>query len=378
VTESGTYFPQLQICNNGPGHVGASLFGNSVTCGTLSTAPYNKVTITDNTGAHTGLAILNNATDQTGTMLRLLSATSTSGKYNFLTACAGTTAADGLCNGTIVATLTASGALSVATSVTAPQYCIGSNCITSWPDGGNVALNLDSTKVPQLAAANTFTGNQTVNGNLGATGVVTGSSFELRGNLNGAAGAPPGSLPAAGNGLLLGLESSGYKWVQTYGGPLALNPIGNEVGIGTSTPDTLLTVNGGADKPGGGSWGTFSDGRLKTLNGSFNSGLSQVLLINPVRYRYKVDNAMGIRDAEEHIGVVAQDVQRAIPEAVTENSKGYLLVNNDPIIWAMLNAIKEQQKEIRDLKSELQATRHSLQKVKTQVAASQPTVVASK
>jgi len=71
-------------------------------------------------------------------------------------------------------------------------------------------------------------------------------------------------------------------------------------------------------------------------------------------------------------------VQRAIPEAVTENSKGYLLVNNDPIIWAMLNAIKEQQKEIRDLKSELQATRHSLQKVKTQVAASQPTVVASK
>jgi hypothetical protein len=31
---------------------------------------------------------------------------------------------------------------------------------------------------------------------------------------------------------------------------------------------------------------------------------------------------------------------------VTENSKGYLLLNNDPIIWSMVNAIKEQQREI--------------------------------
>ncbi len=138
VTTGGTYFPQLEICNNGSQHVGASLFGNAVTCGTLSTAPYNKVTITDNTGAHTGLAILNNSFvknggNETGTMLRLLSATAAGGPYNFLTACAGTTAADALCNGTTVTTLTSAGALSVATSVTAPEFCIGSSCITSWP-----------------------------------------------------------------------------------------------------------------------------------------------------------------------------------------------------------------------------------------------------
>jgi len=119
------------------------------------------------------------------------------------------------------------------------------------------------------------------------------------------------------------------------------------VGINTISPDNLLTVNGSADKPGGGSWGTFSDRRLKTLDGSFNTGLSQILKIHPVRYRYKEDNAMGIRDTEEHVGLVAQEVQKAIPEAVSENSKGYLLVNNDPIIWTMLNAIKEQQLQIQ-------------------------------
>ncbi len=131
-----------------------------------------------------------------------------------------------------------------------------------------------------------------------------------------------------------------------YGRRISIEQHGN-VGIGTTSPDNLLTVNGSADKPGGGSWGTFSDARLKTVNGGFTPGLSQVMKIHPIHYRYKPDNAMGIRDTDEHIGVVAQDVQKVIPEAVTENSKGYLLVNNDPIIWTMLNAIKEQQREIK-------------------------------
>ncbi|MGO9084972.1 MAG: tail fiber domain-containing protein [Terriglobales bacterium] len=172
---------------------------------------------------------------------------------------------------------------------------------------------------------------------------------------------------------------------------ISIEQYGN-VGIGTTTPDNLLTVNGSADKPGGGSWGTFSDARLKTVNGSFTDGLSQIMKIHPIHYRYKPDNAMGIRDADEHIGVVAQEVKQVIPEAVTENSKGYLLVNNDPIIWTMLNAIKEQQREIkqqqsllraqsaamRSLKAEVRETRETLRKVKAQVAASQLAVVAAK
>ncbi len=167
---------------------------------------------------------------------------------------------------------------------------------------------------------------------------------------------------------------------------------GGFVGIGTTSPSALLSVNGSANKPGGGSWETFSDGRLKNLNGSFSSGLSQILKLHPVRYRYKPDNGLGIHDTDEHIGVVAQEVQRVIPEAVTENSKGYLLVNNDPIIWSMVNAIKEQQGQIkqqkellraqaaamRSLKAEVRETRETLRKVKAQVAAAQPALVAAK
>ena len=59
----------------------------------------------------------------------------------------------------------------------------------------------------------------------------------------------------------------------------------------------------------------------------------------------------------ERIGVGAQAVQQVIPEAVTKNAQGYLMVNNDPIIWTMLNAIKEQQKEIVELKKQIRQLR---------------------
>ncbi len=51
------------------------------------------------------------------------------------------------------------------------------------PITGSGTLSINTAVVPQLGAANTFTGNQTVNGNLGATGVVTGSAYQIGSNL---------------------------------------------------------------------------------------------------------------------------------------------------------------------------------------------------
>jgi len=79
--------------------------------------------------------------------------------------------------------------------------------------------------------------------------------------------------------------------------------------------------------------------------------------LQPIRYEYKRDNALGLKSEGEHIGFGAQSLQKVIPEAVTKNSEGYLMVNNDPVIWTMLNAIKEQQKEIAELKGQVQKLR---------------------
>ena len=140
------------------------------------------------------------------------------------------------------------------------------------------------------------------------------------------------------------------------------------VGIGTASPDSLLTVNGSADKPGGGSWGTFSDRRLKNLDGEFQAGLREILKLQPVRYRYKQDNALGIHDHDEHVGFVAQDVQKVIPEAVSQNSQGYLLVNNDPILWTMLNAIKEQQSQIVEQRKQIETQHLEIQRALRRIA----------
>ncbi|HTS35241.1 MAG TPA: hypothetical protein VMH04_06190 [Candidatus Solibacter sp.] len=63
------------------------------------------------------------------------------------------------------------------TSVTAGTGLTGGNITTS----GSLAI--DTTAIPQLKTANTFTGSQTVNGNVSATGVVSASSYQIGSDL---------------------------------------------------------------------------------------------------------------------------------------------------------------------------------------------------
>ena len=161
-----------------------------------------------------------------------------------------------------------------------------------------------------------------------------------------------------------GIGGRNYSWISTAnsadsgGGKLAVFDVTagayrmvidntGRVGIGTTGPDQALSVNGNASKTSGGAWLVFSDERLKNIKGRFTPGLQAVMRLQPLRYEYKRDNALTLKSEGEHIGFSAQAVQKVIPEAVTANDKGYLLVNNDPILWTMLNAIKEQQAQIQ-------------------------------
>ena len=87
--------------------------------------------------------------------------------------------------------------------------------LTGGGQSGNVTLNLDTTKVPQLNTANTFTGNQTVIGNLSASGVVSGSSYQIGGNLFafGSLGMQNAFLGFGGNTTTTGYDNtaSGYQ-----------------------------------------------------------------------------------------------------------------------------------------------------------------------
>lgn len=175
---------------------------------------------------------------------------------------------------------------------------------------------------------------------------------------------------ATPNRVFLGdLTNAGYLDLRTSDGTVKtllnagltsyINSGGGNVGIGTTAPTQLLSVNGTAGKPGGGTWDVFSDERLKNIKGRYNRGLKALVQLQPIRYEYKPDNALGIKLEGENIGFGAQALQKIIPEAVTKNSEGYLMVKSDPILWTMLNAIKEQQKEIAELKAQVQRLRGS-------------------
>lgn len=86
-----------------------------------------------------------------------------------------------------------------------------------------------------------------------------------------ATGLPPSGLLPDQNGLLLGIKSkSEYKWIQSYGGDLSLNPQGNNVGIGTTNPTNALTVKGMIETVSTSGGITFPDGTIQntaTLKG---------------------------------------------------------------------------------------------------------------
>ena len=95
------------------------------------------------------------------------------------------------------------------------------------------------------------------------------------------------------------------------------------VGIGTLTPTQLFSVNGTAGKPGGGSWATFSDERLKTNVHDLDGALDSLLALRGVTFEYKDPAAINERPGE-HIGMIAQEVEQVFPQWVSQSSSdGY-------------------------------------------------------
>ena len=199
----------------------------------------------------------------------------------------------------------------------------------------------------------------------------------------GSGGIGIGDLLVTGTGTVgsaITLEATGgdgrsFSWISTAnsassgGGRLAafdvtagayrmiIDSIGR-VGIGTTAPDQILSVSGNASKSSGGtSWAVFSDERLKNIKGSFTPGLKVLLQLQPLRYEYKPNNPLDLPWGSDEVGFSAQAVQQVLPEAVSRSQQGYLQLHSDPILWTMLNAIKEQQALIETQRQQIAGLR---------------------
>lgn len=164
---------------------------------------------------------------------------------------------------------------------------------------------------------------------------------------------------------------------------LRINNVGN-VGIGTSSPTANLSVNGTANKPGGGDWGMFSDKRLKKNIEKFTDGIEQLMQINPVVYQY--NGKANIEDTEtKHVGVIAQELEKvasymveSVPvieiqkkgndETYSETSRTvgeYLHVDATAIRYMLVNAAKEHEKDLQEKQNEIDDLKARLEKLES-------------
>jgi hypothetical protein len=114
--------------------------------------------------------------------------------------------------------------------------------------GGSTTLNLDTTKVPLLTANNNFTGNQIVNGNLSATGVVSGSSFQIGSNLfdYGSYSSQDAFLGFAGNGTISGTgnTASGFAALSSSSNSGLFNTADGFAALSSNTSGFQNTASG--------------------------------------------------------------------------------------------------------------------------------------
>jgi hypothetical protein len=145
------------------------------------------------------------------------------------------------------------------------------------------------------------------------------------------------------------------------------------VGIGTVSPDYLLEVNGSAGKPTTNTWTVSSDARLKKDVHDYEEGLDELLKIHPVWFTYTGEAGL---PKETGVGVLAQELQEIAPYMVgtrlykddQETTTSYLTVNNGPMTYMLINAVKEQQHAIEEQAAELHSQRNEINMLKNEIA----------
>jgi hypothetical protein len=154
----------------------------------------------------------------------------------------------------------------------------------------------------------------------------------------GGANSYPWRFQAGGGGssssFYIGTGSSTTNGAETIANKLSISSTGT------------LTVTGDVV-----AYGSPSDAKYKENVKPIENALDKVMDLEGVSFDWKENSE--VLDIKEDIGFIAQDVQKVIPELVRENEDGNLSLRYQGLIPVLLEAMKEQQKQINELKSQM-------------------------
>ncbi len=117
------------------------------------------------------------------------------------------------------------------------------------------------------------------------------------------------------------------------------------VGIGNTNPSQALTVTGNILASG---TITPSDFRLKRNIRPLTGALDKLITLNGVYYEYRKEEHPDLPlAANTQIGVIAQEVEAVLPEAVITDPSGYKMVDYSKLVPVLIEGMKAQQDKIR-------------------------------
>ena len=191
----------------------------------------------------------------------------------------------------------------------------------------NITSGTNGTKIIPLKLT---TGGATVAGSITATGVITGSSFSGDGS----------NLTGITAGATLSAASGTQRVVLTSLTSGTMTSAATDSGITFAASSNLLTVAGDIN--------SSSDISLKENITPLSDSIGILRQIEGVRFDWK-------QNKRTTLGVIAQDVEKVLPELVDSDENDVKSVKYNGLIAVLIEAVKEQQSQIDDLKQQIQS-----------------------
>ena len=172
----------------------------------------------------------------------------------------------------------------------------------------------------------------------------------------------PTTLQPQNSVMLISDGGSPSYWRQYFGSPGYLaggaglgNTQINSLGVGTAASGTAGEIRATNNI----SAYYSSDARLKENIQEIPNALASLDKIRGVTFDW-TDEFIKDHGGEDDyfvrkhdVGVIAQEIQAVLPEVVAEREDGYLAVKYDRIVALLIQAIKEQQQQIDELRDKL-------------------------
>jgi hypothetical protein len=184
------------------------------------------------------------------------------------------------------------------------------------------------------------TGNTGNTGNTGSQGAIGATGAGTQGAI-GATGST-GSTGAAGPSNVISAT------LNAGGGPFYV------IGISGTTPYYSTAHYRTSSTVYAGDFYASSDARLKTVLGFVDNAVEIVEQLNGVRYTWNdiaTERGLVSDNNLTQLGLLAQEVQSVLPEAVNTSDDGYLSVSYDKLVPVLIEAIKELNARIKVLEA---------------------------